>query len=295
MTARATTLALASLLLLTSAARARGQAPDPHAGHAGHATTSPQDPAPAPQAPDPHAGHRSPSAPGPSIPPVTDAMRAAAFPAVHGHETHDTRVNAFVLFDQAEWRSGHGPGTFTWSQTGWVGGDIHRVWLRSEGSAGDDGWDDAEAHVLFGRAVARWWDVVAGIRQDVRPDARTWFAVGVQGLAPGFFDVDATAYVSQEGQAAVRTEISWDLLLTNRLVLQPNVELDYAWAANASAGAPRGFGVDAGMRLRYHVSREVAPYVGVSWVTSGEDDSSSDGRRAANGAARLVTGLRVWF
>jgi copper resistance protein B len=228
---------------------------------------------------------------------VTDEMRQAAFPDVQGHAAHDRHVNGFVLFDQLEWRSGNGPGTLSWSNTGWVGGDIHRLWFRTEADVTDAGADDGRVHALYGRAIARWWDVVGGVRQDVQPGAQTWLAVGVQGLAPGFFDVEATAYLSDEGQTAAHLEVEYDVLITNRVVLQPVVEMEFYGKSNASIGVGSGMSsAAAGLRLRYQLTREFAPYVGVAWVKAlGDTANLADDSDLANGAPRLVTGVRVWF
>ncbi len=296
--------ALAWVLVIAGASGAFAQtppapAPDPHAGHV---MPAPQSPAPAP---DPHAGHVMPAPSPPKrdgvlpdfIPPVTDEMRAAAFPDVHGHAAHDRHINGFVLFDQLEWRAGNGPGEVSFSNTGWVGGDINRLWFRAEGDGADGGMEEASAHVLYGRAIARWWDVVGGVRQDIQPGAQTWLAVGVQGLAPGFFEVQATAYLSDAGQTAAQVEVEYDLLLSNRLVLQPVVELNLYGRGNAALGVGRGLSTgEAGVRLRYHVRRELAPYVGVTWVRAfGDTAALADGGDVPNGAPRLVTGVRVWF
>ena len=293
MTGRSLPVVLAHALLAI-ATTAQAQMPDPHAGH----HPAPQAPAPTSTAdPDPHAGHQMPTAALPAfVPPVTDEMRAAAFPDVHGHASHDRRVNGFVLFDQLEWRSGNGPGALTWSNTGWVGGDINRVWFRTDVDGNGDGFDEAQAHILYGRAVARWWDVVAGVRQDIQPGAQTWLAVGVQGLAPGFFEVEATAYLSDEGQVAAHAELEYDLMLSNRLILQPTVEVNVYGKPNASLGVGSGLSTaEAGIRLRYHVTREFAPYVGVSWARAFGDTVATQDEDVPNGAPRLVTGVRVWF
>lgn len=157
--------------------------------------------------------------------------------------------------------------------------------------------EEASAHVLYGRAIARWWDVVGGVRQDIQPGAQTWLAVGVQGLAPGFFEVQATAYLSDAGQTAAQVEVEYDLLLSNRLVLQPVVELNLYGKGNAALGVGRGLSTgEAGVRLRYHFRRELAPYVGVTWVRAfGDTAAFADGGDVPNGAPRLVTGVRVWF
>ena len=135
----------------------------------------------------------------PFIPPVTDEDRKAAFPDVEGHAVHDHSVNYFVLFDQFEWqrrrRERH-----QYRQPGWVGRDRDRLWFRAEGDGEGGRVGDAQAHVLYGRQFSRWWDLVGGIRQDFRPGpAQTWAAIGVQGLAPYWFEVEATAYVGASG------------------------------------------------------------------------------------------------
>ena len=295
-------------LLLCLALSAVAGAQAPHSQHAhpdartpdGGTTTEPQPTASGSAA---SSGH-SESAPPPTsvivppwIPEVTDDMRRVAFPEVHGHATHDRRINSFVLFDQLEWRAGNGPGAWSWSNTGWVGGDLNRLWFRTEGEGADGRMAGARVHGLYGRAVARWWDVVAGLRQDLQPGAQTWLAVGVQGLAPGFFDVEATAYLSDEGQTAAHLAVEYDLLITNRLVLQPVVEIDVYGESNASLGVGSGLSAAAaGLRLRYQFTREFAPYLGVSWVKAqGDTAALPDDADVANGTPRLVTGVRLWF
>ena len=283
--------ALAALLfMVTLPAPAAAQPPDPHAGH-----VMP------PQAPDPHAGHRMdqvPAQPPPDVPALTDADRAAAFPDVQGHATRENAVHYFVLFDQFEWQAGSGSNGLSWDNKGWVGTDTNRLWFRSEGDAAGGTLSTAQAHVMWGRPFARWWDVVAGIRQDVRPGSpHTWAAVGLQGLAPYWFEVDATAYVGASGRTHARFEVEYELLLTNRLMLQPVVELEVAGKADPERGVGAGLSTaDAGLRLRYEIRRELAPYVGVSWQSA--FGKTADYARAAGKDAqgvRMATGLRWWF
>ena len=100
---------------------------------------------------------------------------------------------------------------------------------------------EAQAHAPYGRAIHRWWDVVAGVRQDFRPGpARTWAAVGVQGLAPYWFEVEATAYIGESGRTHFRFETEYELLLTNRLVLQPLVELEIYGKSDPERGIGAG-------------------------------------------------------
>ena len=273
---------------------------------AAQGTAAPAKPAPAP--PD-HAAHQKPSEtqkptekkeyPA-GIPPITDEDRAAAFPQLddHGHTVHDRAVHSYVLFDQLELQAGNGGTAGNWDSRGWVGGDLNRFWFRTEGDAEDGGVSEAHVHALFGRAIHRWWDVVAGVRQDFQPGpARTWAAIGIQGLAPYWFEVEATAYIGASGRTHVRFETEYELLLTNRLVLQPLVELEIFGKADPERHIAAGLSsAETGIRLRYEIRREFAPYVGVSWHR--KLFGTADLAKAAGedtGGTRFTTGLRVWF
>lgn len=246
-----------------------------------------------------HSAHQEPTPPlPPFIPPLTDADRAAAFPDVQGHTVHDNAVNYFVLFDQLEWRSRSGPREFSWDTKGWVGKDRDRLWFRTEGEGNGDRVATGQAHVFYGRAISRWWDAVVGLRQDLRPGSpQTWAAVGLQGLAPYWFEVEATAYVGPSGRTHVRLETEYELLLTNRLILQPLLEVELYGKADSERRLGAGLShTDTGLRLRYEFRREFAPYVGVAWnrmYFATADLARARGDRT--GGARLVVGLRSWL
>lgn len=290
MTSKYVVLALALLLVVTPRVQAQ-QTPAAHQ----HGTSQ----APVPAAPpDDHSAHQSPATPlPPTIPAVTDADRKAAFPDVQGHTVHDRSINYFVLFDQLEWQAGQGGG-LSWDNRGWIGKDRNRLWFRTEGATGGDRVEEAQGHALYGRAIARWWDVVAGVRQDLRPgSAQTWAAVGLQGLAPYWFEVQATAYIGGSGRTHVRVETEYELLVTNRLILQPLVEVDVHGKADPSRGIAAGLSsIDAGLRLRYEFRREFAPYLGVVWnrrfLNTAVHARASD--REGSGV-RLAMGLRLWL
>ena len=241
-----------------------------------------------------------PQQPTSPIPPITDADRAAAFPEVGGHPAHDRKVFSYVLFDQLEWRSAERDeeDTVAWNSIGWVGGDINRLWFRTEGETAQSRVVDAEAHVLYGRSFARWWDFVAGVRQDFRPGpARTWGAVGIQGLAPYFFELEATAYVGESWRTQARIEAEYEMLLTNRLILQPRGEINFAAKSDPERGLGTGLTTgEVGFRVRYEIRREFAPYVGIEW--NRQFGGTADFSRAKGediGTARLTVGLRLWF
>ncbi len=262
-----------------------------------HGRTQP--PEPAPPSLEDHTQQDADAAPlPPFIPPLTDADRAAAFPDVAGHGVHDNDVHWFALLDSLEWQETRDASAVVWGAKGWVGRDLDRLWFRSHGDVSDGRVTGADVQVLYGRAIAPWWDVVAGVRQDVRPGpARTWAAVGIQGLAPYWFEVEATAYVGAGGRTHAQLEIEYELLLTNRLILQPLVEMELYGKADPERGVGAGVSsIETGLRLRYELRREFAPYVGVVWdrkVFGTADLARSAGERT--GGARLAFGVRLWM
>ena len=286
---RAIALAIAPLALAWPAA----------AQHSGHdhgqkppATEKKTEPA------DPHAGHGTAATALPLIPPLTDADRQAAFPDVEGHSVHDDAVNVLLVADELEWQGGDGDAGVVWKGRGWLGKDRDRFWFRTEGKSEGGRLESAEVHLLYGRAISPWWDVVAGVRQDLRPgDPQTWAAVGLQGLAPYWFEVEGTAYVGGSGRTRFTFETEYELLLTNRLILRPLVELDLHGKDDPERGVVAGLSeFDTGLRLRYELRREVAPYVGVTWnrKTFGTADLARDAGEPVS-RVRVAVGLRLWY
>lgn len=277
------TCALVMALLLPAGAAAQHQHHPP--------------PPPAQKPVEDHAAHMQKPAPPPTapLPPITDADRAAAFPQdMEGHTVHDQKWHSFVLFDQLEWQ---GEGVKL-ENASWFGGDINRLWLRVDAESDEGRVESASAHALWGRSFSRWWDVVAGVRQDIRPgDPQTWAAIGIQGLAPYWFEVEATGYVGADFRTQLQLEVEYDLLLTNRLILQPLFETTINGKADPARGLGAGLSsIESGLRLRYEIRRELAPYVGVTWHRSffgTADVARAEGEDV--GGARLAVGLRTWF
>jgi len=230
------------------------------------------------------------------IPSLTDADRAAAQPPAHDHPVHDNGIQSYTLFDRLE--TSKGGNGIQWNGRAWIGSDMNRLWLRTEGSRNDGRTDSADLEVLAGHSVAPWWDVVAGIRHDFRPgDAQDFAAIGIQGLAPYKIALDATAYVGQGGQTAARVDLEYEGLLTNRLILQPHVELNLYGQDDPGRGIGSGLStVDAGLRLRYEITRRFAPYIGVvherafGGTARLRQDKGEDSRDT-----RFVAGVRLWF
>lgn len=246
-------------------------------------------------------GMMQPAAPTESrtpIPALTDADRAAVFTSHAGHQVHDSAINTYFLADKLEWQDADDASTLAWDLSGWIGGDIDRLWLRSEGERSNGKTDDAEIQALWGHAISPWWDVVSGVRQDFKPGApQTWAAFGLQGMALYNFEAEATAFIGENGQSAVRLEGDYDILLTNRLILQPTAELNVYGKNDPQRGIGSGLAnTEAGLRLRYEIRREFAPYIGVTWNRAygrTADYAREEGEDRSE--ARLVLGVRLWF
>jgi copper resistance protein B len=233
------------------------------------------------------------------IPPVTDFDRQAAFPDVDEHAMHgENSVFGLLLFERLEaWDASPGGG-LAWDAQAWVGSDMNRMWIRSEGEQVAGELESAGLELLYGRSVAPWWDVVAGVRHDFKPGhAQDFLAVGVIGMTPYKFELEATAYLGQSGASALRFGLEYETLLTNRLILQPLIEAEFNGRSDAARAVGSGLSTaEAGLRLRYEFTRRFAPYIGVSWekaygqtaqyrLQEGEDTDEM----------RLVAGLRMWF
>ena len=232
------------------------------------------------------------------IPALTDADRAAVYQGGHGHAVHDKALNSLLLVDRLEWQDAAEGSALNWDLKGWIGGDIDRLWLRSEGERSRGVTEAAELQTLWGHAISPWWDVVGGLRQDFKPGpAQTWAALGLQGLALYNFEAEATAFLGEGGQTALRLKGEYDLLLTNRLILQPSVEVNLYGRDDPRRGVGAGLAeTEAGLRLRYEIRREFAPYVGVTWNRShGETARLAREEGAERSDTRLVLGLRFWF
>lgn len=245
-------------------------------------------------------GHAQPGASQPKtpIPPITDADRAAANRPLHHTMSHGSSLHQFYRLDRLEtWDADHGTGLH-WEAEAWIGTDTDRLWLRSAGEREDGGTHAADLEVLYGRSISAWWDVVAGVRHDFKPgDSRSFAAVGVMGLAPQKFEVEATFYAGEGGQTAFVVEAERELLLTNRLVLQPVVEAEFHGKTERERGIGSGLGsIEAGLRLRYEITRRFAPYVGIVHERSfGRTADLQREEGEGTEETKAVIGVRVWF
>ena len=200
--------------------------------------------------------------------------------------------------DRLEYRARGGDDGYLWDLQGYYGGDIDKLWLKSEGEGSfGESPESAEVQALWSSAIGPWWDVQTGIRQDLTGPNRTHAVIGVQGLAPYLFEVDAAAFLSNKGDLTARIEAELDQRITQRLILQPRMEVGLSAQGIPELGVGAGFdSFEAGIRLRYEIAREFAPYVGVEreWKA----DMSADFARASGedpSVTNYVVGVRFWF
>ena len=205
----------------------------------------------------------------------------------------DPQILAFIQAERLEGRSSGGEESYLFDLQGWVGTDTSKFWGKVEGAGVVGGQVEAvEVQALYSRMFSPFFDLQVGLRQDVTSDVlRTHAVVGMQGLAPYWFEVDAAAFVSHAGDVTARLEAEYELLFTQRLILRSRTMLDFAFQEIEALRIGAGLSsVEAGLRLRYEVRREFAPYVGVSW-------QRAVGGTAGEGTAAMsfVAGLRLWY
>jgi len=216
-----------------------------------------------------------------------------------GQPVMDRPIIAHVIFNELEGRWNGTNTEFRWDGQGWVGTDYDKLWVKSEGTLQSNGTlDDGQQQFLYDRAITTYFDLQGGLRSDLdsRP-TRNWAALGVQGLAPYFFDLEVTGYVSGEGHLAAKLEASYDLLLTQRLILQPQIEVNLYSKADPARLIGAGFSdIDTGLRIRYEISRKFAPYIGVVYEGKfGQTASYAKQAGESTGDFRFAFGVRLWF
>ncbi len=220
--------------------------------------------------------------------------------APYGNPIPDNRAYIHGFFDQLEGRLGRGV-YGRWDGQAWIGDDHNRLWLKSEGRYNPNGKgrvEDGDHELLYDRPISPYFDVQAGVRYDLdNGTGRMWAALGIQGLAIGFWNVEATLYASDNGHYAMRTNASYDLYLTQRLVLQPQFETNWYTKQDRGRGVGAGLSdIDMGLRLRYDVTRKLSPYVGVAYQRRfGGTESLTREQGGRVNDVRFLVGLRSWF
>ncbi len=233
-----------------------------------------------------------------SLPPPTAEEMAAAFPDLGGMSMQDHMGSSHfsrLMLDRLEWQETDDEGALAWEGNVSWGSELNRLWLSSEGEREEGSFAHLDNRLYGSHAFARWWEATAGLRQlgGAGPD-RTFAGVGIQGLAPYFFEVDASVWLGEGGRSTLAVEAEYEMRLSNRLILQPRLEMN-AWGKDdIGKGIGKGLSdAELGFRLRYEIRRELAPYLGVEWAYKFGD--TADYAAGDERDFRVVAGLRIWL
>jgi copper resistance protein B len=242
----------------------------------------------------------APAPTGPTTATLPNLADRAGWP----EPTADSANYSFLVTELLEYRESRAAGAVRWDIYGWYGGDVNRLWVKTEGlqDVSGPGGGEQEGQLLYGRLISPFFDLQAGIRFANRSgpgpnQSRTYAALGVQGVAPYRYSLEPTLFISQDGKISVRATATYDQQLTQRLILQPRFEFDAAVQKDRSFGVGSGLNkTELGLRLRYEIKREFAPYVGVSWTQSYGSTkrlARADGENTS--LLSVVAGVRMWF
>ena len=209
----------------------------------------------------------------------------------------DDPVELKLMLDKFEVGRANGNDVVAWESGLWVGKDLNKLWIKSDGERVGGKTEGTENRLLYSRAISPFWDIQTGWRHDTAPgQSRDYFTVGLQGLAPYFFETDANISFGENSQMKLNLAFEYEMMLTQKLVLSPEVELNIYSKDDKAMGIGSGLSdMKAGLRLRYEVKREFAPYIGVNWakkfgntadlLEEGEDSSET----------MFVAGVRIWY
>ncbi len=218
-------------------------------------------------------------------------------------QVSDNQIYSLVLFDIAEYSLTGDTNPVRWDMLAWVGGDFTRLWIKSEGNVATvGGGGEAEIQALYSRLFSPFWEWQVGVRLDVRYGGgenrtRAQAVIGLEGLAPYWFELEPAVFLSQDGDVSARVTATYDMFITQRLIVQPRVEVNAAIQEVPEFGVGSGVNdLELGLRLRYEFKREYGPYLGLNWLS--RFAGTADLARQAGGTVSdvaLVGGMRLWF
>lgn len=213
-------------------------------------------------------------------------------------EKSDDPILTKVMVNQFELRVTGGDNPLVWDAEGWIGKDLQKLWIKTDGEYVNSKIEDAEIQALYSRAIAPFWDLQMGWRHDIRPTpTRDWLTLGLKGLSPYFFDIDTALFFGENGRTAARLQAEYEVMLTQRLTLVPEIEINLYGKNDPSVGIGSGLSdIEAGVRLRYEVRREFAPYIGVNWTRmygNTADYARDEGTDVDD--VQFLIGVRAWF
>jgi copper resistance protein B len=272
----------------------------------GHCTPKATPPMPTEDATGAKQGTDLPPGNAPAPAPPSDWYADRIFPQAEMAASRDQMMRengaqklAFISFNLAEFQARNGRDGFRWDGEGWYGGDINRITVKSEGEGTfGEGVGEAEVQLLYSRAIDPYFNLQLGVRQDLGPGPkRTYATVGFEGLAPYWFEVEGALFLSNRGDVLGRLEGYYDQRITQRLILQPRAEFNFSLQDVPERGIGSGLSdVELGLRLRYEIRKEFAPYIGIEWARK-VGDTARYARAAREDASmtNFVAGIRFWF
>jgi copper resistance protein B len=216
----------------------------------------------------------------------------------------DDEIFWFLLVDELEYRGSDSKDFFKWDIEGWVGGDYQKIWLKTEGEVAfaEDESGEAEVQLLYGYLIAPFWDLQVGLRYDriygsEDDRGRAFAVIGVQGLAPDLYEVDTALFISENGDVSARFQVEQELLITQKLILQPKFEINVAAQEVENFGIGSGVNdIELGLRLRYEINRNYAPYLGINWIRLvGETENIAREDGESIDTFSVVGGIRILF
>ena len=209
----------------------------------------------------------------------------------------DDPVLTKFMLEQLEIHDADGDNPVTWEAEAWIGKDLNKFWLKTEGERVNGENEELEVQALYSRAIAPYWDVQVGVRKDFEPVSREWGVIGLKGLAPYYFETDLALFAGDNGRTAARIQSEYEMMLTQKTVLSPEIELNFYGKDDPEAGIGSGLSdVSVGLRLRHEFKREFAPYIGVEWSKKfggTADHARADGEEVSD--TQFVAGIRAWF
>jgi copper resistance protein B len=218
---------------------------------------------------------------------------------VFASETHDDDpLLSKVTIDRLEVRDEEDTNPLAWEASAWVGRDLEKFWFKTEGIYEDSEVHSAEYQLLYGWAIAPYWDMQVGWRLDSKPEPeRNWLAIGVQGVAPYFIETEATLFVGEENMSALRLEFEYELMLTQRWVLVPELEANIYGNNDRERGIGSGLSeLEFSVRLLYEIKREFAPYIGINWEkVLGNTADYAEAAGEETSETEFTIGIHAWF
>lgn len=211
---------------------------------------------------------------------------------------NDDPLLAMFELDKLETSIGESLSSTHIEAAAWAGHDLQKLYIKSESELEGGDVTSANIELLYSHAIAPFWDAQIGWRHDFRPSPkRDWFAVGLQGLAPYFFETDTTFYVSDTGDSSVNLSAEYEILFTQQLILSPEIEIVVNGYNDANTGEGSGLAsIEAGLRLRYEVRRELAPYIGIKWESVfGNTADFAEDEGGHRQELTFLAGVKIWF